>query len=65
MEVELRFTEGIINVLPRSPKGRIIQKEGVSVWHVPGSAKLSLEAVNQLIEEIRDERGRIEDRTGH
>jgi AbrB family looped-hinge helix DNA binding protein len=65
MEVEVRFNEGNIEITSPPSKGRIINKGGVWVWHTPGPERLSQETINDLIEEVRNERGRIEDRFGH
>jgi hypothetical protein len=61
-ELFLWYGAGMRTTPPPS-KGRLVQKGSVLVWEVPGTEQVSVETVNRVIEDIRQERER-EDRSG-
>jgi len=64
-EIEIRLNEGVVEIAAPPPKGYLVRKGSVLVWHVPGAPKVSQEEINRTIEEIRNERGQLEDRSGY
>lgn len=66
MEVELRFTQGAIEIFPTPAKGRLVREGSLLVWESPpGTPEITQEAINQAIEDDREERMReIEGRSG-
>src|SRR5215469_4195568 len=54
MEVELRFSEGILEIIPSSSKGQLVREDGLLVWD-PGPDAPPLD-VRSEIERFREER---------
>ena len=55
MEVEVRLSDGNIEISPPEPQGHLIRKEGFLVWD-PGPDAPPLD-VRREIERLREERG--------
>jgi AbrB family looped-hinge helix DNA binding protein len=66
MEVELRYSQGTIEISPPPAKGRVVREGSFLVWESPaGTPEITQEAINQAIEDDREERMReIEGRSG-
>lgn len=56
-EVDIRFTEGIVEIIPSPAGGGIVPEDGLWVWEPsPGTPPVAPGEIRRAIEEIREER---------
>jgi AbrB family looped-hinge helix DNA binding protein len=56
MEIEVRFQDGNIEILPPPPQGRLVRRDGMLLWDPgPDAAPLTVEDVNEAIRVLREE----------
>jgi AbrB family looped-hinge helix DNA binding protein len=57
MEIEVNWREGLIEIAPPPPQGRLVRENGFLVWEpAPGSREVTLEEINEAIRQLREER---------
>jgi AbrB family looped-hinge helix DNA binding protein len=58
-EVEVRCNEGIVEIVPPAPQGRLVREGSLLVWEpAPGTPVLTSDDVNKAIEDMWQERER-------
>lgn len=56
-EIEVNLRDGLIEIAPPPPQGRLIRKNGLLFWEpAPGSPETTLEEINEAIRQLREER---------
>ena len=56
-EVELRYSDGVIEIAPIGAQGRIVREGSLLVWQTAGGRPpVTQDAVNDAIQQIRRER---------
>jgi AbrB family looped-hinge helix DNA binding protein len=65
-ELEIRFSNGVIEIAPAAPRGRIVREGALLVWEPEsGAGTVSEDEIVELIEADRERRlDEIADRTG-
>jgi AbrB family looped-hinge helix DNA binding protein len=65
-ELECRYSDGVIEIVPPAPKGRVVREGSFLVWEPEeGSGTVTSEQILELIEEDRNRRlDEIADRSG-
>ena len=65
-ELDLRYSDGIIEIIPLAPKGRILREGSLLVWEPEkGAGTVTTEEILARIEEDRNRRlDEITDRSG-
>ena len=57
MEIEVNLRDGLIEIAPPPPQGRLIRKNGHLFWEpAAGSSETTLEEINEAIRQLREER---------
>ena len=53
------MSDGVIEIIPPRPQGRLVQEGHVWLWEsVAGTPPITQEAINRAIEDMREERER-------
>jgi AbrB family looped-hinge helix DNA binding protein len=56
-ELEIRLDNGIVEIIPQAPRGRLIEKAGFLVWEAAaGTPPIEPGAVRQALLDVRRER---------
>jgi len=57
MEVEVRSSDGNVEIIPPKAEGRLVRKSGLLVWQpAPGTPPISAEEIERAIQDVREER---------
>ncbi len=59
MEIEVNLRDGLIEIAPPPPQGRLIRKNGRLFWEPESGAgtETTLDEINEAIRQLREERG--------
>jgi AbrB family looped-hinge helix DNA binding protein len=57
MEIEVNLRDGLIEIAPPPPQGRLVREGGFLVWEpAEGAGTVSTEEILKLIEDLRERR---------